>query len=194
MSWGPRMLSLALQRGGARLRAACVFLRARPRVFAGRLVAPASVAAGRCVRSTSALRDYPTRTLVRRRFPAQRTRSRRGLSVHTRGSLSYRGLRLVLVRASSECAPLLSSGDEKSEQWEARGRPLRTRPGGVTLHGATPTSAGVGCTQGGVFFRRAVTLGPPLASLSPPPSVCAISREIRAHGAKAAKTGSAGPS
>jgi len=61
------------------------------------------------------------------------------------------------------------SEDLRGRHRSARGLPMRTRPGRISLHGRIPTSATGRCSRGGVFFRRVKSNRPPLAPLSPPP-------------------------
>jgi hypothetical protein len=156
--------SLVFGHPGARLCAACVSTEL-VRAFHVRWVSSVRRRRERrCVRSTSALRNVPNRALVRRRFPALRLR---GAALVPRLSPRARS-RERLLRA-----PLRPSGDGGSGHREARGRPMRTRPGSVAFHGATLTSA-TGHLARSALSSEYVVIRPPLAPLSPPPSCGAV--------------------
>jgi hypothetical protein len=92
------------------------------------------------------------------RFP------RKPRSLLARRSHSYRALRLVLVHAKrlSFTFPLRSPEDARRGHRLARGHSVRTRPGSIAVHNATPASTTTRALRGGRFLpprrRRHVRL------------------------------------
>jgi len=126
------------------------FLRARSRVSEVRLVASTGVATGdasdRCLHSET----VSTRALVLRRFLARRSSPCDAFRHHPRTALFPGPFGSVLVRENvSFFAPPRPSEDERCVHREARGRPMRTRPGRIAFHDAVPTSA-----TGGLSSRK----------------------------------------
>jgi hypothetical protein len=107
----------------------------------------------------------------KRSKPSTRASSLPGAAAPRGSPLSSRGFRLVLVRANV-CFARRSTRPETagSGHREARGRSMRTRPGGFAIHGATPTSATGLPGVLGVVFRardRPTASGTSVASSSP---------------------------
>jgi len=172
-------------------------LQARSRGSSVRLVASRGRRDRRCVRSTSALRNRPNSSTRASPFPGAAAIWRCLSAIVRRRALVPEPRGSVLVHANvSFRAPPRPSEDARDGHQEARARLMRTRPGRIALHGATPTLATGRFSRGGVFFRRVKSKNrSPLAPLSPPPRrLHETGFSVPCEGSKAAKTGSAGAS
>jgi len=96
--------------------------------------------------------EHPCSVASQRSAPDLREAFRRPRRARSRsepcGSCSF--TRKVFFRA-----PLSPSEDARGRHREARGRPMRTRPGRIAFHGATPTAAGCRCAYAMAFSSAA---------------------------------------